>query len=87
MKPPSWHKSARPDPGTQAGPVDRGETPAGDPRCRQKGKVYAVYVAFEGDSPVEHEDEDEPTGPEPSSLTQANQPLQGQAKTWNSHSE
>jgi len=54
---------------------------------RQGGKVYPVCVAFQGDSPVEYEDEDEPAEPEPFSMTQVNQLLQDQAKTWNSHSE
>lgn len=42
---------------------------------RGRDKAYPVCVAFQGDSPVEYEDEDEPAEPEPFSLTRVNDRL------------
>jgi len=42
---------------------------------RQLGQAYPVCIAFRGDSPVEYWHEDDPTDPEPFSLTEVNHHL------------
>jgi hypothetical protein len=42
---------------------------------RQPGQPYPACIAFSGDSPVEYWDEDDPSDPEPFSLSEVNQRL------------
>ena len=42
---------------------------------RQPGQPYPACIAFSGDSPVEYWDEDDPSDPEPFSLSEVNHRL------------
>lgn len=48
---------------------------------RQPGQTYPVCIAFRCDSPVEYWDEDEPSEPEPFSVTEINRRLAGLGDT------
>jgi hypothetical protein len=51
-----------------------------DRRERQSGQPYPVCVAFSGDSPAEYWDEDDPSDPEPFSLSEVNDRLATEGK-------
>ncbi len=47
---------------------------------RQPGQPYPVCIAFSGDSPAEYWDEDDPSDPEPFSLSEVNHRLAADGK-------